>query len=89
MVDFNIDLTFQPKELIPEVVFQPAGTELSAEDMKKLKGVRYWEETREPLCRACGWTTYNELTCSYLPRLRVFHTRGDSGLWTMGNDYAL
>jgi hypothetical protein len=89
MADFNIDLTFQPKELIPEVVFQPAGTELSAEDTKKLKGVRYWEETRESLCRACGWTTYNELTCSYLPRLRVFHTRGDSGLWTMGNDYAL
>jgi hypothetical protein len=89
MADFNIDLTFQPKELIPEVVFKPAGTELSAENMEKLKGVRYWEEKTEPLCRACGWTTYNKLTCSYLPRLRVFHTRGDSGLWTMGNDYAL
>jgi hypothetical protein len=74
MADFNIDLTFQPKELIPEVVFKPAGMELSAEDTKTLEGVRHGKANSVPklLCRACGWTTYNELTCSYLPRLRVF-----------------
>jgi hypothetical protein len=41
------------------------------------------------LCRACGWTAYNECTSSYLPRLRVFHTRANSGLWVMGNDYVV
>jgi hypothetical protein len=87
MADFNIDLTFQPKELIPEVVFEPAGTELSAEDAKKLKGVRYIEEETEELCRACGWTTYNELTSSYLTYLgfECFKRGGivDCGRWEM------
>ena len=41
------------------------------------------------LCRACGWNEYNELTSSYLPRLRVAHTRGNDGMWNMGPDYVI
>ncbi|KAF2833706.1 hypothetical protein CC86DRAFT_442094 [Ophiobolus disseminans] len=43
----------------------------------------------EVLCRACGWNSYHECCAGYLPRLRVFYTGLNSGLWHMGNDYVL
>jgi hypothetical protein len=90
MSDINIDRHFRPKDLIPDAVFIPAGTELSAEDKQKFEGVRNWADHRtEELCRACGWDSYHELTSSYLPRLRIFRARLNSGLWVMGNDYAI
>jgi hypothetical protein len=84
------DIAFKPEDLIPNVVFSPEGGTLSADEAKKLGDAdRILSGPPELLCRACGWTTYNELTSSYLPRLRMFHSRQDSGLWRMGNDWLI
>jgi hypothetical protein len=84
------DLSFQPEDLIPTVVFSPERGILTAKDKNKLgNSVSIPPRDNLVLCRACGWTAYNECTSSYLPRLRVFHTRGNSGLWVMGNDYVV
>ncbi|KAI8939529.1 hypothetical protein NX059_003298 [Plenodomus lindquistii] len=85
------DFAFRPEDLIPNVVYKAHGTEPSAEEKETLKGVIQNIDTLNPreLCRACGWNTYHELTSSYLPRLRVLHTRGNSGLWTMGSDWMI
>jgi hypothetical protein len=88
MSHYNVDLHFQPKDLIPDVLFTPAGTEMTAEEKKKYEGVKPYACPKQELCRACGWDTQHEGS-SYLPRLRVFHTRPNGGLWNMGNDYVL
>jgi len=38
------------------------------------------------LCSACGWTTYDRRG-SYLPRVRIVHTRGSMGLWSLGTKW--
>jgi hypothetical protein len=83
------DISFQPEALIPNIVFSPERSILTAEDRKRIGNSVSIPPLDNPvLCRACGWTAYNECS-SYLPRLRVFHTRANSGLWLMGNDYVV
>jgi len=91
MSDYQIDHHFGPKDLIPDAVFVPAGTELSAEDKPKFEGVQHRvdHDSITELCRACGWTNQHEVNTFYLPRLRIFHARQHSGLWEMGNDYVI
>ena len=43
----------------------------------------------EELCWACGWNTRNQQYSSYGSRVRVMHTRGNSGIWTLGTRYIL
>jgi hypothetical protein len=86
----EFDLSFQPENLIPTVIFSQEKEILTAEDRKKLRIVVSIPPVDNPvLCRACGWTAYHEGTSSYLSRLRVFHTRGNSGLLVMQNDYVM
>jgi hypothetical protein len=82
--------TLQPKDFIPDILFSPEGATLSEDDQKHLKDAQvYLRGTNDLLCRACGWTAYNELTSSYLPRVRICHTRDNSGLWNMGVDWMI
>ncbi|KAH7407090.1 kinase-like domain-containing protein [Phaeosphaeria sp. MPI-PUGE-AT-0046c] len=84
------DIAFRPEDLMPNVVFSPEGGTLSEDDAKRLgKADRSLGGSPELLCRACGWTTYHELCSSYLPRLRMYHVRPNSGLWQMGNDWLI
>lgn len=85
------DLSFQPEDLIPNVVFSPEGEPLTEAEGKQLGETKRMLSSRsgELLCRACGWTTYHELCSSYLPSLRMFHVRHNSGLWQMGNDWLI
>jgi hypothetical protein len=85
------DLHYQPKDLIPNVVYLAHDAEPSAEEKETLNGVelRYPHDSIDILCRSCGWHTYNETTSSYLSRLRVQHTRANACLWTMGKDWML
>ncbi|KAF2109669.1 kinase-like domain-containing protein [Lophiotrema nucula] len=83
------DFHFQPRDIIPNIIYQISGAELSAEEKETLKDV---SSNLNPLdirelCRACGWNTQHELGCSYLPRLHVQYTRANGGLWSMGNDW--
>ncbi|TVY35264.1 hypothetical protein LOCC1_G008110 [Lachnellula occidentalis] len=45
--------------------------------------VHYDPEMHE-LCWACGWSSYNEITSSYGPRVKIFHTRDNIGMWAIG-----
>lgn len=86
------DISFQPENLIPNVVFSPEGGNLSEDEGKRLgEADRLLQGPPELLCRACGWTSYHELCSSYLPRLRLFrlHVRRNSALWQMGNDWLI
>lgn len=47
-----------------------------------------WGTPVVELCPACGWTTY-EQAFSYLPRVRIFHTRENAGLWSLGSKWLL
>jgi hypothetical protein len=87
------DIGFRPEDLIPNVVFSPEGGTLTKDDAKKLGEAQRWlkghPDEAELLCRACGWNAYHELVTAYLPRLRIFHTRANAGLWHMGNDWLI
>ncbi|KAF1844469.1 kinase-like protein [Cucurbitaria berberidis CBS 394.84] len=85
------DLHYQPKDLIPNAVYMASDPELSIEEKETIKGVVniFSPADNRELCRACGWNHKHELCSSYLPRLRVSHTRENSGLWTMGNDWVV
>ena len=41
------------------------------------------------LCRACGWNGYNELLSDYGPRIKIFHTRDNVGLWAIGSQWLI
>ena len=47
-----------------------------------------WEVGVE-LCRACGWNGYNELCSDYGPRIKIFHTRDNVGLWAIGSQWLI
>lgn len=82
-------ISFEPTDLVGAIL-SPYGNTPTKEEKARLKGV----ERSEPggdilLCRACGWTTYNETCSSYLPRLRILHTTSNAGMWAMGNDWII
>ena len=85
------DKHFKPKDLIPNAVYTTYKTELSAEEKETLSDVRQGFSPLDirKLCRACGWNSEHELTSSYLPRLQIQHTRENSGLWSIGNDWMI
>ena len=43
----------------------------------------------DELCRACGWSSYNETHSSYGPRVKILHTRDNLGLWAVGSQWLL
>jgi hypothetical protein len=85
------DLDYRVETLIPNIICGQHGTKLSPEQEETLINVKVYYDPSEnrQLCRACGWTDKHELTSSYLPRLRINHTRANAGLWTMGNDWVV
>ncbi|KAH9861595.1 hypothetical protein J1614_011346 [Plenodomus biglobosus] len=87
----DYDLHFQPKDLIPNLIYQEDDDHLSDKDKETLAGVEEVCTTLTPrhLCRACGWNSQHELGSSYLPRICIRHTRENGGLWSVGNDWML
>lgn len=43
----------------------------------------------EKLCWSCGWSVYDELLSSYGSRVRIFHTRGNVGIWEVGSRWLI
>lgn len=83
------ETNFTPEDFVPNVVFSLENAYITEEDQEKLKDSSEIVSGKGMLlCRACGWNTYHERT-SYLPRLRIFHTRTNSGLWEIGSDYLM
>lgn len=44
-----------------------------------------WNPVAE-LCSACGWTTSDQ-SGSYLPRVRITHSDGNAGIWSLGSKW--
>ncbi|CBX97088.1 hypothetical protein IAQ61_007969 [Plenodomus lingam] len=87
----DFDFHFHPTDRIRGLIDQTFGVPLPDEVEKKLDESR---STLNPLdirelCRSCGWNDKHELGSSYISRLGVFHTRGNRGLWVMGNDWMI
>jgi len=76
-----------PENFYKDLIYLPEGktTEESREKEKLLKTSRVPPDTNIELCWSCGWNTYHQETSSYGSRIRVFHTRGNMGLWTLGS----
>lgn len=51
--------------------------------------LKYCDDPKEELCWACGWTAYNETLSSYGSRLRIFHTKGNIGIWEVGSRWLI
>ncbi|KAF1918312.1 kinase-like domain-containing protein [Ampelomyces quisqualis] len=84
------DFGFHPTDLIPGLIFCSEDGVLSVEEKEKLQKVTHdLRGTEDVLCRACGWNKYHELCTSYTPRVRILHTKQNSGLWFLGNDWLL
>ncbi|OAP55023.1 hypothetical protein AYL99_10723 [Fonsecaea erecta] len=47
------------------------------------------EEGPIELCWACGWTTYDQYTSGYSPRIKIVHARNNSGLWSIGSKWLI
>ncbi|OAL47543.1 kinase-like protein, partial [Pyrenochaeta sp. DS3sAY3a] len=84
------DKNFHPTALVPDIVTITNTSVLTAEEEERLKGVKMnFSGKPVQLCRACHWSTMDELTGSYLPRVHIEYTRRNGGLWSMGNDWML
>lgn len=89
------DWSFEPTDLVPDMIRTPRVKNLpiSASD-KEISDKEIFDNTDVhgpvealELCRACGWNTRHECEAWYLPRLRIFSTLCNKGLWVMGNDW--
>jgi hypothetical protein len=49
----------------------------------------FYYGVEQELCWSCGWNTRNQRFSSYGSRLRVIHTRENSGIWTLGTRWIL
>ncbi|KAH7309358.1 kinase-like domain-containing protein [Rhexocercosporidium sp. MPI-PUGE-AT-0058] len=62
------------------------------EQLSTLVGVKAYADTPEELqtelCRACGWKVLDEFS-SYDPRVKIFHTRANVGMWALGSEWIL
>jgi hypothetical protein len=41
--------------------------------------------SEKELCWSCGWSVYNQMISSYGSRIRIIHTRGNTGIWELGS----
>jgi len=74
-----------PENFYKDLIYLPEGktTEEAREKVKNIS--RAPPDTNTELCWSCGWNTYHQETSSYGSRIRIFHTRGNMGLWTLGS----
>lgn len=83
-----------PEKIYKDLIWLPDGP-MPAEVEEKRKAVRTTgtaydgDMKEEKLCWSCGWSVYNELTSSYGSRLRIFHTRGNVGIWEVGSRWMI
>jgi hypothetical protein len=85
-----------PEKIYKGLIYAPNGA--APEEVWKErceKGVRDvftdydGDPKEEELCWSCGWSVYNELTASYGSRIRIFHTRGNKGIWEVGSRWLI
>jgi hypothetical protein len=48
-----------------------------------------WLEKTRILCWACGWTNRHQLHSSYSPRVKIFHSRCNMGMWDIAGRWVL
>jgi hypothetical protein len=52
-------------------------------------GLLKYKKERHELCWVCGWTERHQIFSSYCPRVKIFHTRHNMGLWDIAGQWVL
>ncbi|KAL9616449.1 MAG: hypothetical protein Q9160_008680 [Pyrenula sp. 1 TL-2023] len=79
-----------PERHHPGLVFAPRG-KLPDEVREQRKGLRQLGNRHNSveLCWACGWNAYHEINSGYAPRIKIFHTRNNIGIWAIGSQWLI
>jgi hypothetical protein len=82
-----------PEEVYPGLIYAPRGElpeehRKSREDIDIISAMQEHDEPTE-LCWNCGLTGYMQAHSSYAPRLKILHTRANSGMWALGSNWIL
>lgn len=79
-----------PERHHPGLILAPDGN-LSKEVLEQRKGLHELgcRHNDVELCWACGWNTYNEINAGYAPRIKIFHTRDNIGIWAIGSQWLI
>jgi hypothetical protein len=70
------------------LIFAPNG-ETPHEVRPQRRGLISLPDPHVELCWSCGWSSYNQLASSYGSRIRIFHTRDNTGLWAIGSQWLI
>lgn len=79
-----------PEKIYRDLIYSPDDG-LSDELWEKRKELKTLgtDPGDEELCWSCGWSAYSELTSSYGSRIRIIHTRANTGIWEVGSRWLI
>ncbi len=80
-----------PEKIYKDLIFAPGGKvpdEICKHD-KRFEDSRWVADQSEILCWSCGWNVYHELHASYGLRIRIFHMRGNTGIWEVESGWLI
>ncbi|TVY78277.1 hypothetical protein LSUE1_G008583 [Lachnellula suecica] len=81
-----------PEKIYKDLIRRAPGVKISDEDaqkQKKLIGAGDDNNPDKELCWSCGWSVKNEWYSCYGSRIRIFHTRGNIGIWEIGSQWMI
>ncbi|TVY88872.1 hypothetical protein LAWI1_G007525 [Lachnellula willkommii] len=70
-------------KLLDETLDKPKGS--PPRGLNHIWGSELPDGSYPELCWSCGWNVYHQGLSSYGSRIRIFHTRGNMGLWELGS----
>jgi hypothetical protein len=84
-----------PENIYKDLIYSPHQrlSDEIREQRKNIKGMgtvyNGVDLGEEELCWSCGWTISNEMSSSYGSRIRIIHTRGNTGIWEVGSRWLI
>jgi len=84
-----------PEKIYKDLTYEPHNDpDTSAKNYEARKHLKTcfslpfdYPREEEELCWNCGWSVYHEVYASYGSRIRIFHTRGNIGIWQLGSKW--
>jgi len=80
-----------PEKIYRDLIYAP-DDKMSDELCEKRKELKHMgtvhngvDLSEKELCWSCGWSVYNQMISSYGSRIRIIHTRGNTGIWELGS----
>ncbi|EPE35657.1 Protein kinase-like (PK-like) [Glarea lozoyensis ATCC 20868] len=82
------ELCYKGLVYVPEGEEPPEGFEESRRGLD-IENYDYENDENHELCWFCGWTSYNQRTSNYGPRIRFLQDRANTGMWALGSQLLL